>query len=145
MFRLAVVFACVSVGLAFTTSTRLNRVSQALNVKSKSVPFLDQPAALTGKLPGDVGFDPLGLSSLWADKDWSEQVVPNFWPDARSQPITTLDWMVDAEIKHSRLSMLAVLGWVAVELGLRLPGEIFSKIPNSLAAHDAAVSNGSMG
>jgi len=38
-----------------------------LNVRSKSVPFLDQPPALTGKMAGDVGFDPVGFSSYWAD------------------------------------------------------------------------------
>lgn len=28
---------------------------------------IDQPAALDGTLPGDVGFDPLALTSFWAD------------------------------------------------------------------------------
>lgn len=41
--------------------------SVRLSARSKSVPFLDQPPALSGKLPGDVGFDPLGLSSQWPD------------------------------------------------------------------------------
>ena len=41
--------------------------------------------------------------------------------------------------------MLATLGWVAVDLGVRFPGETFAAIPNSLAAHTAAVSNGSLG
>jgi methanogenic corrinoid protein MtbC1 len=53
--------------------------------------------------------------------------------------------MTEAEIKHSRMSMLAVLGWVAVDLGVRFPGEKFASIPNSLAAHNAAVENGSLG
>jgi hypothetical protein len=39
--------------------------------------------------------------------------------------------------------MLAVLGWVAVDAGLRFPGETFASIPNSLAAHDLAAKNGS--
>lgn len=53
--------------------------------------------------------------------------------------------MREAELKHGRLAMLAVLGWVAVDFGLRLPGDGFSEIPNSLAAHKEAVENGSMG
>lgn len=52
--------------------------------------------------------------------------------------------MREAEIKHGRMSMMAVAGWVAVDMGLRFPGEMFENIPNSLAAHDAAVQNGSM-
>lgn len=55
--------------------------------KSAAVPFLPKPAALTGTLPGDVGFDPLGLSN-------------NF----------DLKWMREAELKHGRLAMLATVG-----------------------------------
>jgi light-harvesting complex I chlorophyll a/b binding protein 1 len=53
--------------------------------------------------------------------------------------------MREAEVKHSRLAMLAFLGWVAVDFGVRFPGDMFASIPNSLAAHNAAVQNGSMG
>jgi len=119
-----------------------------LSVRSKSVPFLDQPKALTGKYPGDVGFDPLGLSNIYSDKDWSEQVVPDLWPEpAGRTKISTIDWMREAEVKHGRISMLAVLGWVAVDFGARFPGapEAYTSIPNSLAAHKLAVENGSMG
>ena len=53
--------------------------------------------------------------------------------------------MREAELKHARFCMMAVAGWVAVDSGLRFPGEMFAKIPNSFAAHDAAVDNGTMG
>jgi light-harvesting complex I chlorophyll a/b binding protein 1 len=54
--------------LAFAPASKVASSSSVLSAaKSKSVPFIDQPAALTGKLPGDVGFDPLGLSSLYPD------------------------------------------------------------------------------
>jgi light-harvesting complex I chlorophyll a/b binding protein 1 len=110
------------------------------------VPFLEQPPALTGTLPGDVGFDPIGFTSFWSDKDWSQQVVPDTWLDpAKRTPISTVEWMRESELKHGRLAMLAVLGWVAVDLGFRFPGETFSAIPNSFSAHTAAVQNGSMG
>ena len=59
--------------------------------------------------------------------------------------IKTIDWMRESEVKHGRFAMLAVAGWVAVDLGLRFPGEKFAAIPNSLAAHNLAVENGSMG
>eukprot|EP01036_Dinobryon_divergens_P025617 gene25617-34184_t len=141
-----VLLSLISATVAFQSTPSSRTINSALNVRSKSVPFLDQPPALTGKLAGDVGFDPVGFSSYWADKDWSQQVVPDIWPEAAARtPITTIEWMREAELKHGRLSMLAVVGWVAVDSGLRFPGEIFSAIPNSLAAHDAAVANGSMG
>ena len=53
--------------------------------------------------------------------------------------------MREAELKHGRLSMLAFLGWVAVDSGLRIPGLGYESIPSSFVAHDAAVANGSMG
>lgn len=74
--------------------------------------------------------------------------MPKFWPDSpRTNPITTIDWMRESEIKHSRYAMLAVLGWVAVDLGVRFPGagEAYTSIEKSLVAHDASIANGSLG
>ena len=120
--------------------------STSLNVRSKSVPFLDQPNALDGTMAGDVGFDPLGFTSYWSDKDWSQQIVPDVWLDPSERtPITTLEWMREAELKHSRVCMMAVLGWIAVDSGLRIPGRMFEAIPNSITAHDTMVDNGVMG
>lgn len=50
---------------AFHVASKQSSTSMRLSARSKSVPFLDQPKALNGKLPGDVGFDPLGLSNIW--------------------------------------------------------------------------------
>lgn len=61
---------------------------------SDSVPFLKQPTNLDGSLPGDVGFDPLGFSEVFDVKVLRE-----------------------AELKHGRIAMLAVLGWIVQETG----------------------------
>lgn len=60
---------------------------------SISMPFLQRPTNLDGTHAGDVGFDPLGLSE--------------------TQDMYT---MMEAEIRHSRLAMLAVIGWPLSEL-----------------------------
>lgn len=52
------------------------------------------PEMLDGTLAGDVGFDPLGFS----------------------KSKKTLYWMREAEVKHSRLAMLAAVGWPLSEL-----------------------------
>lgn len=60
---------------------------------SIAVPFLKRPSKLDGTHAGDVGFDPLGLSEnldLYA--------------------------MMEAELRHARLAMLAVVGWPLSEL-----------------------------
>ena len=81
---------------------------EELPTKSMSLPFMDRPAALTGALAGDVGFDPLGFASSEAD-------LMNYR---------------EAEVKHARLAMLAAAGWplsevfdkkIAVILGRGLP------------------------
>jgi len=146
MFAVVTFLCALSSVMAFTAQTTSSRVSTALNVRSKSVPFAEQPPALDGTLAGDVGFDPVGFSSMWSDKDWSQQIVPDIWPESGERtPISTIEWMREAEVKHGRVCMLAVLGWVAVDAGLRFPGDMFASIPNSLAAHNTAVENGSMG
>eukprot|EP00904_Undaria_pinnatifida_P001038 jgi/Undpi1/10935/HiC_scaffold_3.g01461.m1 len=87
--------------------------------KSKSLPFMPQPAALDGTMAGDAGFDPIGFS--------------NFIP---------LDFLREAELKHGRICQLAVVGFAATDLGLHLPGAMHDV--SSVAAHDAAVASGAM-
>jgi len=62
---------------------------------SKALPFVARPKLLDGSLPGDVGFDPLGFAG---------------------EDMNSLLYMREAEIKHSRLAMLAVVGWPLAEL-----------------------------
>ena len=82
------------------------------------MPFLPRPQKLKGMV-GDKGFDPLGLS------DW----VP-------------VEWLRESELKHGRVCMLAVVGFVATDLGFRLPGEMHQVA--SINAHDMAVDMGAM-
>jgi hypothetical protein len=62
--------------------------------RSASLPFLQRPTMLDGSLPGDRGFDPFNFSS---DE-------------------SALTWYRDSEIRHSRIAMLAVVGWPLAEL-----------------------------
>lgn len=71
--------------------------------RSKSLPFLLNPVKLDGTLAGDEGFDPLGLSNI-------EDLGIDLY------------WMREAELKHSRVAMLAVVGSLAQESGFILPG-----------------------
>ena len=71
--------------------------------RSKSMPFLLKPEKLDGSMAGDEGFDPLGLSNI-------------------NDIGIDLYWMREAELKHSRVAMLAVTGAVAQELGVVFPG-----------------------
>ena len=99
--------------VARPTAGRSNIVMQE---KSKAIPFLPAAPALDGTMAGDKGFDPLLLSNT----------VP-------------LKWAREAELKHARICMLAVVGWVTVDLGFTVP---YAPQVSSLAAHDAAVDKG---
>jgi len=111
--------------------------------RSRAVPFLPRAVNLDGSLPGDQGFDPFFLSSI--PKDFSGFIQPPSWEDKEST-LPTLYWMREAELKHCRLSMLAVAGWVATDFGIRFPGETFSvaSIPNAYNAHNILVDQGAM-
>jgi len=74
---------------------------------SVSVPFLKRPSKLDGTHAGDVGFDPLGLSEK-----------------------LDLYTMMEAETRHARLAMLAVVGWPLSEL---LGPNFMLHGPNNLA------------
>lgn len=85
---------------------------------SEALPFLTRRASLgpKGALVGDVGFDPLGFT----------EILP-------------LEWLREAEIKHCRVSMLAVVGFIFTDF-YTLPGFEYT----TLEAHDACVASGSM-
>lgn len=89
---------------------------------SPSVPFLKTPEALDGSAPGDIGFDPLGFSSLG---------------DIR--------FLREAEIKHGRVAMLAAAGSIFQDIAV---DPSFAKIAGGAkmtALHDKLVETGSMG
>eukprot|EP00571_Detonula_confervacea_P015464 CAMPEP_0172308646 /NCGR_PEP_ID=MMETSP1058-20130122/9176_1 /TAXON_ID=83371 /ORGANISM="Detonula confervacea, Strain CCMP 353" /LENGTH=218 /DNA_ID=CAMNT_0013021111 /DNA_START=54 /DNA_END=710 /DNA_ORIENTATION=+ len=71
--------------------------------KSAALPFLNRPPLLDGSMAGDVGFDPLGLSNI-------DDVGIDLY------------WLREAEVKHGRVAMLAVAGFLQVELFGPAPG-----------------------
>ena len=80
--------------------------------------IIDQHSSLQSFSCLSPGFDPLGFSNLI---------------DVR--------WLREAELKHGRICMLAVLGFVASGF-VQLPGEMHQV--SAVAAHDAAVKTGAM-
>jgi len=54
-----------------------------------------------------------------------------------------INWLREAELKHGRVCMLAVSGWLANDAGLKFPGAAFEGV-SSLDAHDAMVKSGHM-
>lgn len=115
--------------------------------RSEALPWLPKPKNLDGTYPGDAGFDPFYLSSI--PKNFAGFIQPPQWEDM-GDGISTIYWMREAEVKHARVSMLAVVGWLATDgafgMPLRFPGEMYSveNIPTGYVAHDILVEQGSM-
>merc|ERR1711871_1096173 len=83
----------------------------------QALPFLQAPAHLDGTLPGDRGFDPFGFGSN------------------REAMFTQRE----AELKHGRLAMLAMVGWPAAEI-LHTDFASMMKKPSLLALNGRAPS-----
>lgn len=121
--KLAILASLIGAASAFAPASSSARASTSLSAKEKSpaLPFLPYPENLKGYV-GDVGFDPLRISDY----------VP-------------MDYLREAELKHSRICMLAWTGWVSVDMGLRvypLPEGLDGL--SSATAHDAAVTQGGL-
>ena len=70
-------------GVVSRSSVAGQRSAAPLMVKSESLPFMEEPAHLSGMV-GNVGFDPMGLSTP-----------------------QNIKWMREAELKHGRICQLA--------------------------------------
>jgi len=82
---------------------------------SQALPFATAPATLDGSMIGDVGFDPLGFSTV--------PVGPWFTGAAgRQGSIGNLNWYREAELIHGRIAQVAVVGFLAPGLFGTLPG-----------------------
>jgi light-harvesting complex I chlorophyll a/b binding protein 1 len=84
-------------------------------VPSKALPFATAPATLDGSLLGDVGFDPLGFSTVPVGP-WFQGVV------GRDNVPSDLTWYREAELIHGRIAQLAVLGFIVPGLLGTFPG-----------------------
>jgi light-harvesting complex I chlorophyll a/b binding protein 1 len=83
---------------------------------------MEYPPNLAGYV-GDAGFDPFRFS--------------DFLP---------MDFLREAELKHGRICMMAIVGFAAVDCGLRVyPTPIEYEGLTSVTAHDALVKQGAMG
>lgn len=103
----ALVIACLlATASAFAPAMQSSRPVRTVTMmaeRSKSLPFMLKPEKLDGTMAGDEGFDPLGLSNI-------DEVGIDLY------------WMREAELKHCRIAMLAIVGALAQEAGLVLPG-----------------------
>ena len=126
---------------AFVSNVQSARGATALNLQSKSLPMIQAPPTLDGSMVGDVGFDPFQLSMI--PFNMAEAIVPKARLEEGAS-LSMLYWMREAELKHGRICMLAVVGWLTVDAGIHFPGEKYAGI-DALHAHDAMLASGNMG
>jgi len=88
---------------------------------SPAVPFLKYPYMLKGWVGEEKGFDPLGFSE-------SNQMYV----------------LREAELKHGRVCMLATVGWIAVDSGVRFPGEKYQAVPDAISSVDYLLEQGQL-
>lgn len=95
-------FDVISSRVTSPSISLLSMTSKADMQRSQAIPFLSRP-----KFPvsyaGDAGFDILGLAELSTGAGLD------------------LYWLREAELKHSRVAMLSIIGLLLPELGFRIP------------------------
>jgi len=97
---------------------RSNAVCGLTMQKSKSIPYLDAPPGLDGSMAGDVGFDPLWISTAMPDAGW-------------------IKYLREAELKHGRVAMLAATGAIAQDLFQFKGTDTLVGAAKMTGAHDA--------
>jgi len=101
MFKAILVFVSLAAVFGFVPSATRSRGVMTMAVGdetfSRSLPFLKKPKNLDG-LVGSEDFDPIGFAEYFDVK-----------------------WLQEAELKHARVSMLAVVGWLVQSAGIHLP------------------------
>jgi len=102
MFGLLSLVIAISSASAFLVPTSRTAVRSLtiFSEKSTALPFDKRPEALDGTLAGDAGFDPAGFTNN----------LPKAW--LIGGPSRSLKWYREAEIVHSRVAMLAVIGFL---------------------------------
>ncbi|EEC51320.1 protein fucoxanthin chlorophyll a/c protein [Phaeodactylum tricornutum CCAP 1055/1] len=120
--KFAILASMLSAAAAFAPASQgAGKASVALNAeKSPAMPFLPYPENLKGYIGDDIGFDPLGFS--------------DYFP---------MDYLRESEIKHGRICMLAVVGYIATDLGIIV--HPYGSGLTSATAHDALLEKGVMG
>lgn len=106
MVRSVIIASLLATASAFAPAPLSQRADVSLNAEmSKALPFIVKPEKLDGSMPGDFGFDPMGLSEIQTDLNYAR-------------------W---AELKHGRICMLAIVGMIVQEAGIHLPGSQFTE------------------
>ena len=154
-------FSAATTGFAMDVSMRTPG-KNAWNPNGVDVPFAvpeyvkDTPAYLDGSLVGDAGFDPLclaayswpafqekGMGLFGERKPGLLLSLPDFSSAQRKKCFDELTfeeqkqsvmWLREAELKHARLAMLAVVGWPLGELAnsgfLHQYGDLHGRTPS---------------
>jgi Chlorophyll A-B binding protein len=95
-------------------------MTTALSAQMPAMPFLPAADNLKGYVGDDIGFDPLRFS--------------DYFP---------MDYLREAELKHGRICMMAVVGFITTDIGLTV--HPLGAGVASRAAHDLLAAKGVMG
>ncbi|GKZ01463.1 hypothetical protein MPSEU_001096900 [Mayamaea pseudoterrestris] len=120
MMKTALLASLLSTTAAFAPAQNAKTASALTAEKSPAMPFLPYPENLRGYIGDDIAFDPLRIS--------------DYFP---------MDYLRESEIKHGRICMAAIVGFITTDLGIII--HPLGKGLSSIAAHDVLAEKGVMG
>jgi len=105
----------------------------------------DAPAVSTAPVIANGGVASLSLIKSKYANEVGAQAPLGYWDplsilqmkNTEEESDAQFAWWREAEIKHGRISMLAVVGYIATYTGLRLPG--MENVPYGLGAFDGSL------
>jgi hypothetical protein len=147
-----VVAMCAVVGYSIGSSTSSKSTRRPSHFR-RGVVVMDEEAAeeAAEEAPAPAPA-PVDLTANYVRGDVTKMVGTYQWKDANGNKIFDplnlaqkydVNWLREAELKHGRVTMLATVGFLANDLGLKFPAERFQGI-SSVDAHDAMVKTGDM-
>ena len=136
---------CCRLSVVVSTDTHLHFIIKIQRIKStkmKSVIFASLVATAAAFAPAKQAASSTGLNAAFEDALGAQPPLGFYDPLGlvTNGDQAKFDRLREVELKHGRISMLAVVGYLVQEAGIRLPGTIdfsgktFASIPNGFAA-----------
>lgn len=149
----AVVAMCAVIGYGIGRATshptsRPQKLSRPKPLRSRVVVMAEEaaeaaPPAPVAAVDPKASYNRGDINTMIGTYQWKDSNGNKIFDPLNLASKYDVNWLREAELKHGRVTMLATVGFLANDLGIKFPGEKYAGI-SSVDAHDAMVQTGDM-